>query len=140
MYQNRRGITGLPCRREATNCTSHRPPNISAPVRPMIFHGDMCSPVHSSQAMGWFMKSNSMAPSSWLPGLAPSLSHKRRRAGGMAFHPSGLPCPPASKERDGSDLFDARDLGAPDQPGDAAQVGDADQRAIEVVVLGHARR
>jgi hypothetical protein len=32
MYQNRRGITGLPARLLAMNWTSQRPPNISAPV------------------------------------------------------------------------------------------------------------
>ena len=32
MYQNTRGITGLPARREAKNWTTQRPPNISAPV------------------------------------------------------------------------------------------------------------
>ena len=32
MYQNIRGMTGLPARLEARNCTSQRPPNISAPV------------------------------------------------------------------------------------------------------------
>src|SRR3546814_6878034 len=57
MYQNRRGITGLRCLREAKNCTTQRPPNISAPVRPMTFHGDMCTPVHSSHVMAVFMKS-----------------------------------------------------------------------------------
>src|SRR5207342_2861526 len=57
MYQNRRGITGLPCLREARNCTSQRPPNISAPVSPISFQGDMCSPVQASQAIGAFIKS-----------------------------------------------------------------------------------
>src|SRR3546814_18833351 len=57
MYQNRRGITGLRCLREAKNCTTQRPPNISAPVSPISFHGDMCTPVHSSHVMAVFMKS-----------------------------------------------------------------------------------
>ena len=38
----------------------------------------------------------------------------------------------------GSELAHVGAFGALDQPADAAQVGDADQRAIEVVVLGHA--
>jgi hypothetical protein len=46
MYQNRRGITGLRARREAMNCTSQRPPNISAPVRPISFQAVMWTPVH----------------------------------------------------------------------------------------------
>jgi hypothetical protein len=42
MYQKARGITGLPMRLLAMNCTSQRPPNISAPVRPISFHrGDV---------------------------------------------------------------------------------------------------
>src|SRR3546814_7762574 len=57
MYQNRGGITGLRCLREAKNCTTQRPPNISAPVSPISFHGDMCTPVHSSHVMALFMKS-----------------------------------------------------------------------------------
>ena len=52
-----RGITGLPWRLLAMNCTSQRPPNISAPVRPISFHGDMCRPVHASHAIGLFMTS-----------------------------------------------------------------------------------
>src|SRR3546814_14224807 len=57
MYQNRRGITGLRCLREARNCTTQRPPNISAPVRPLSFHGDRRTPAHSSDPMAVFMKS-----------------------------------------------------------------------------------
>ena len=57
MYQNTRGITGLPCRCDAMNWITQRPPNMSAPVSPMTFHGDMCSPVHCSHAIGSFMKS-----------------------------------------------------------------------------------
>src|SRR5687768_2153251 len=98
MYQKARGITGLPWRLDATNCTTQRPPNISAPASPISFHGDMCRPVQASQASGAFMKSADT----------------------------------------GSDLPDLGDLGPADQPGHAAQVGDAHHRAIEVVVLGHA--
>src|SRR3546814_6302181 len=58
MYQNKRGITGFPCFREATACTSHLAPNMEAPVRPISFHGVMCTPVHSSQAIGILMGSS----------------------------------------------------------------------------------
>src|SRR3546814_11203837 len=58
MYQNKRGITGFPCFREATACTSHLAPNMEAPVRPISFHGVMCTPVQSSQAIGVFMGSS----------------------------------------------------------------------------------
>src|SRR5690348_8475172 len=96
MYQNRRGITGLPWRLLATNCTSQRPPNISAPTRPISFQGEACRPVQASHSIGEFI-------------TFATISEFLGRGAAVAR----------------------------DQPGHAAQVADADQGAVEVVVLGH---
>src|SRR6476661_3476328 len=104
MYQNTRGTTGLPKRREAMICTNQRPLNISAPAQPISFQGLAWMPVQAS-------------------------------------HGSGLSITPAAiTARRSRKLLRRGDLAAADQPGDAAQVGDSDQGAIEVVVLGHAGR
>ena len=80
MYQNRRGMTGLRARRLATNCTSQRAPNISAPTQPTSFHGVMWMPLQASQASGVCMKPVSDAACSMAS--AGDITAPRCRCGG----------------------------------------------------------
>ena len=62
LYQNARGMTGLPWRREAMNWISQRPPNINAPVRPISFQGVMWMPKPLIHTICSFMGALPRAP------------------------------------------------------------------------------
>ena len=78
-------------RREAWNCTAQRQPNIRAPSRPMIFHGDMCRPVQASQAISLFTMSHTEDPDKTGAPLSSALHRlatvRRRRARSTPHQP-----------------------------------------------------